>query len=91
MTEYPTNIRYWSVCLMPEYEESLEKLKDFIGDRASFVAWEDSFGEEGWAVLDVKDHSVLHDLGALECVAQTPADEPFVEASRSLDAPIVRH
>lgn len=76
---------------MPDYDASLEKLKHFIGERATFVAWEESLGEEGWAVLDVKDHSVLHELAQLDCVALNPVDEPFVEISGGLDAPLIRH
>lgn len=83
--------RYWAVCLMPDYEESLEKLKEFIGDRATFFKWEDGDAGEGWAVIDVKDHSVLKDLEQLDCVAWDPLDEPLVMEALAEDAPAFFH
>ncbi len=78
MSAYPPDIRYWSICLVSEDDVAVQKLKDFIVGRADFVTTEKDEVGEMWAVIDVKDHSILTDLAGLDCVALTPAEDAFV-------------
>jgi hypothetical protein len=84
--EYDRNIRYWYVCLVQENAIVIERLKSFIGTRATYLTTEQDENRESWAVLDVHDHSILDELVFLDFVALTPTNDAFVvEAWPELD------
>lgn len=78
MDEYDRNVRYWHVCLVQENDAVIEKLKSFIGTRATFLTTEKDQNHEVWAVLDVHDHGILDELVFLDFVALTPTNDAFV-------------
>ncbi len=77
MSDFDRSIRYWHVCLIRHDEDAIAKLQSFIGKRATYAGLEEDENRDIWAILDVRDHSVLDELAYLDFVALTPADNTF--------------